>query len=191
MPQSKAFQAVHYISIWSIWPMHNFSQFEGRLTPPFQVPSHVIVTAKFYYSQGNPSKPQIIGKLTMDKTFTWMEHAKGMIICCIGGILFLQKQHSFHLISNAGQGTKNWVELLAPQALFRLAHNLKITDLQVFRDSLVIKWMTNDQNINGISHLTLEEHVKAISLQFTKISYLHICREIDQNCRKTLWWGAG
>ena len=37
-------------------------------------------------------------------------------------------------------------------------------DLQVFRDSLVIKWMTNDQNINDISHLTLVEHVKAISL---------------------------
>jgi len=36
-----------------------------------------------------------------------VEHAKGMIICHIGGILFLQKQHYFHLISNAGQGTKN------------------------------------------------------------------------------------
>jgi len=71
MPQSKAFQVVHYISIWSIWPMHNFSQFEGRLPPPFQVSSHIIVTAQFYYSQGNPSKPQIIGKLTVDKTFTW------------------------------------------------------------------------------------------------------------------------
>ena len=105
MPQSKAFQAVHYISIWSIWPMHNFSQFEGRLPPPFQVSSHIIVTAQFYYSQGNPSKPQIIGKLTVDKTFIGpfsMEHAKGMIICPIGGILFLQEQHYFHLISNAG-----------------------------------------------------------------------------------------
>ena len=71
MPQSKAFQVVHYISIWSIWPMCNFSQFEGRLPPPFQVSSHIIVTAQFYYSQGNPSKPQIIGELTMDKTFTW------------------------------------------------------------------------------------------------------------------------
>ena len=36
----------------------------------------------------------------------FMEHSKGMIICRIGGILFLQKQHYFHLISNAGQGTK-------------------------------------------------------------------------------------
>ena len=36
-----------------------------------------------------------------------VEHAKGMIICCIGGILFLQKQHYLHLITNAGQGTKN------------------------------------------------------------------------------------
>jgi len=45
MPQSKAFQAVHYISIWSIWPMRNFSQFEGRIPPPFQVSSHIIVTA--------------------------------------------------------------------------------------------------------------------------------------------------
>ena len=107
MPQSKAFQSIHYISIWSICPMQNFSQFEGRIPPPFQVSSHVIVTAQFYYSQGNPSKPQIIGKLTVDKTFTWMEHAKGMIICRIGGILFLHKQHYFHLISNAGQGTKN------------------------------------------------------------------------------------
>ena len=152
--------------------MRNFSKFEGRLPPPFQVSSHIIVTAQFYYSQGNPSKPQIIGNLTMDKTFTWMEHTKGMIICHIGGILFLQKQHYFHLIFNAGPGTKNWVELLAPRALFKLAHHLKITDLQVFRDSLVIKWMTNDQNINEISHLTLSEHVKAISLHFTKILVL-------------------
>ena len=36
-----------------------------------------------------------------------VEHAKGMIICRIGGILFLQKQHYFPLIANAGQGTKN------------------------------------------------------------------------------------
>ena len=36
-----------------------------------------------------------------------MEHAKGMIICLIGGIHFLHKQHYFHLIANAGQGTKN------------------------------------------------------------------------------------
>ena len=36
-----------------------------------------------------------------------VEHAKGMIICHIGGILFLQKQQYFHLIANAGQGTKN------------------------------------------------------------------------------------
>ena len=35
MPHSKAFQAIHYISIWSIWPMRNFSQFEGRIPPPF------------------------------------------------------------------------------------------------------------------------------------------------------------
>ena len=76
---------------------------------------------------------------------------------------------------------------LESQALFRLAHHLKITDLQVFRDSLVIKWMTNDQNVNDISHPTLVEHVKAISLHFTKISYLHICREIDHNCKQTLW----
>ena len=45
MPQSKEFQAVHYISIWSIWSMRNFSQFEGRHPPPFQVSSHIIVTA--------------------------------------------------------------------------------------------------------------------------------------------------
>ena len=36
-----------------------------------------------------------------------VEHAKGMIICRTGGILFLQKQHYFNLIANAGQGTKN------------------------------------------------------------------------------------
>ena len=71
IPQSKAFQFVHYISIWSIWLMRNFSQFEGILPPPFQVSSHIIVTAQFYYSQGNPSKPQIIGNLTVDKTFIW------------------------------------------------------------------------------------------------------------------------
>ena len=58
-----------------------------------------------------------------------VEHAKGMIICHIGGILFLQKQHYIHIISSAGQVTKNGVELLAPRALFRLAHHLQITDL--------------------------------------------------------------
>ena len=36
-----------------------------------------------------------------------VEHAKGMIICHIGGILLLQKQHYFHLIANVGQCTKN------------------------------------------------------------------------------------
>ena len=36
-----------------------------------------------------------------------VEHAKWMIICRIGVILFLQKQHYFHLITNVGQGTKN------------------------------------------------------------------------------------
>ena len=36
-----------------------------------------------------------------------VEHSKLMIICRIGGILFLKKQHYFHLIANASQGTKN------------------------------------------------------------------------------------
>ena len=35
--------------------------------------------------------------------------------------------------------------------------------------------MTNDQNINDISHLTLSKHVKAISLQFTKyLTYTYV-----------------
>ena len=35
--------------------------------------------------------------------------------------------------------------------------------------------MTNDQNINDISHLTLSKHVKSISLQFTKyLTYTYV-----------------
>ena len=71
MPQSKVFQAVHYISIWSIWLMHNFSQFEGRLPPPSQASSHIIFTSQFYYLQENLAKPHINGKLNVGKTFTW------------------------------------------------------------------------------------------------------------------------
>ena len=35
--------------------------------------------------------------------------------------------------------------------------------------------MTNDQNMDDISHLTLVEHVKSISLQFTKyLTYTYV-----------------
>ena len=90
--------------------MRNFSQFEGRLPPPFQVSSHIIVTAHFYYSQGNPSKPQIIGKLIVDKTFTWVFFDGA---CQRDDNMSYWRhplpteKYYFYLIANAGQGTKN------------------------------------------------------------------------------------
>ena len=58
-------------------------------------------TADKLFGEGLDREPRILHIQEV------LEHAKGMIICHIGGILFLQNQHYFHLIANAGQGTKN------------------------------------------------------------------------------------
>jgi ribonuclease HI len=75
--------------------------------------------------------------------------------------------------------TTNSAELFALHFLMKLAVNKGILHLQVFGDSLmVIKWMNNEQAICWISLQALGDHLKDFSSQFTKITFIHIYREL-------------
>jgi len=68
-----------------------------------------------------------------------------------------------------------------------------IANIQVFKDSsLVIKWMTDEQNIIETSLLSLTKHVKDIFMQLTNLSFLHIYREFNLSeqkiCKEGLDW---
>jgi ribonuclease HI len=94
------------------------------------------------------------------------------------GIIFLNYSHNLRFKARLGQGTNNFIELMALKLTLSLDAKKYFTNIKIFRDSfLVVKWLKREHEMRNFILQPLFDDIKGIILFFNSIYFQHIFKE--------------
>eukprot|EP00253_Pinus_taeda_P017324 PITA_17324 len=168
------------IFFWGIWLARNKSIFQDQVISISSIASNCVAIYSSIpppdpKNEQNRNNPPVIKEGTPWAFFDGasQENKAGAGIC-----IHINQDQSFKASVGLGQGTNNYVELVALRLLLCWALKKNILTIQIFRDSMnVVKWVNGTSMCQNQILKILLDDITTLKTHFNCVSIYHIYRE--------------
>jgi hypothetical protein len=164
-PAHKKIKAFPLLISWGIWLARNSTIFKEKATvPEIIAATSLSILAHFPQEKNKPAIRAIQPEL-IDSSLPWayFDGASQNLLCGGGAVLYLSDSHFYKIKMGLGQGTNNYVELMALLLLLKFAREQGVHTIQLFGDSMnVINWSQKSQSCHNILLLPILEEIFSI-----------------------------
>lgn len=136
---------------WGVWLLRNGIIFEDRLLNWMNTGIKIISFFKEFFKETKPRRIRVVPSL--DINLELVGFFDGAVVNGRGGcgfILYFSKDHYFRGWTGLKESTNNLAEIFAVWSLLHWAHLLKLTNLRIFGDSLIVmNWLNGSSFIQA------------------------------------------
>jgi ribonuclease HI len=182
VPKFKKIKALPLLVSWGIWLARNSTIFKDKASIPEIIAAQGLsILSHFPQEKDIPAicinLPELIDS---SNPWAYFDGASQNQLCGGGVVLFLSDNHFYKIKMGLGQGTNNYVELMALKLLLQFVGEKGVQSIQIFGDSMnVINWSRKTQTCHNIFLLPIVEEIFILLDSFESFSLRHVYR--DQN----------
>lgn len=179
-----SYRTLPFLVFWGIWLTRNTPIFQNKLIPSIQCTYqiHSIFVHLKRFPKVNIQRS--ITPLLIDKSHPWgfFDGASQVnsSLYGVGGIIFFKPNHYISFSARLGNGTNNFVKIMALKLLLTLAKDRRMDQIQVFGDSkVIINWINGIYHVKSLLLMPIKDMIDRLGHTFIHISITHVYREYN------------